>query len=113
MLPGAVTRGSRVPSPGILALWVTLRARTASPSAQAQERFALVIGADAGWSNDRPLRHAERDAEHVKEVLVELGGFAAERVQLLLDPDTAQVKAALNTLNADMRAVEGQTLLFF
>ena len=94
-------------------VWVWLWAVAASASAQAQERFALVIGANAGWSNDRPLRHAESDAEHVRDVLVELGGFAADRVQLLLDPDTAQVKAALNTLNASMRALDGQTLLFF
>jgi tetratricopeptide (TPR) repeat protein len=82
-------------------------------SAQAQERFALVIGANAGWSNDRPLRHAESDAEHVRDVLVELGGFAADRVQLLLDPDTTQVKAAFNALNASIRKMEGQALLFF
>ncbi|HEX8437981.1 MAG TPA: caspase family protein, partial [Archangium sp.] len=50
---------------------------------RAEERFAVLIGANAGWSNDRPLRYAETDAERMREVLVELGGFAPDRVVLL------------------------------
>ncbi len=75
-------------------------------SAQAEERFALLIGANAGWSNDRPLRHAETDAERVRNVLVELGGFPADRTELLRDPTTADVRASLRRLAAVLR---GQT----
>ena len=67
----------------------------AAAPALAEERHAVVIGANVGWANDKPLRHAESDAEHVRDVLVELGGFAADRVHLLRDPDTSEVRALL------------------
>lgn len=85
----------------------------AAPAASAEERFAVVIGANAGWANDKPLRHAESDAEHVRDVLVELGGFAADRVHLLRDPDTAEVRALLRRMSGWLRANRGDTLLFF
>ena len=51
-----------------------------------------------GWSSDRPLRYAENDAERVRDVLVSLGGFAPDRVILLRDPDTNEVRASLRDL---------------
>lgn len=83
-----------------------------SSTAWAEERFALIIGANAGWSNDRPLRHAETDAEHMRDVLVELGGFDPDRVYLLRDPDTSTVRARLRRLDESMRALGNNTLLF-
>lgn len=67
--------------------------------AQAEQRYALVIGSNAGWSQDRPLRYAENDAEQVRDVLISLGGFAADHVALLRDPDTAEVRGRLRTLD--------------
>lgn len=96
----------------VLALGLLGAVLAAAPAARAEERFALVIGANAGWANDRPLRHAESDAEHVRDVLVELGGFAADRVHLLRDPDTAEVRALLRRLDATLRGARGETLLF-
>jgi tetratricopeptide (TPR) repeat protein len=91
---------------------LTASVLAASPAARAEEqRFALVIGANVGWANDKPLRHAESDAEHLRDVLVELGGFAPDRVQLLRDPDTAEVRARLRRLDATLRAAGGETLL--
>ncbi|WP_164017843.1 caspase family protein [Pyxidicoccus trucidator] len=81
-------------------------------AALAEERFAVVIGANAGWANDKPLRHAESDAEHVRDVLVELGGFAPDRVHLLRDPDTASVRALLRKMSGWLRASRGESLLF-
>jgi tetratricopeptide (TPR) repeat protein len=79
-----------------------------------EERFALLIGANAGWANDRPLRHAETDAERVRDVLVELGGFPAERVLLLRDPETAEVRKALEQLSRTVRGLgEKESLVFF
>ena len=63
-----------------------------------QQRYALVIGSNPGWSMDRPLHYADNDAERVRDVLVSLGGFAADRVQLMRDPSTADVRAALRHL---------------
>jgi hypothetical protein len=66
--------------------------------ARAEQRWAIVIGSNPGWSQDRPLRYAEQDAERVRDVLVSLGGFAPDRVQLMRDPSTADVRAALRKL---------------
>jgi len=64
----------------------------------AEQRYALLIGANPGWSQDRPLRYAENDAEKVREVLVSLGGFSPDRVEVMRDPDTADVRASLRRL---------------
>jgi len=88
-----------------------LFALLASFPAFAVERFALLIGANAGWANDRPLRFAEADAERMQEVLVELGGFAPDRVWLLRDPDTAAVRAHLERLAGELRALKSRDQL--
>ncbi len=79
--------------------------------ARGEERFALLIGANAGWADDRPLRYAESDAHRVRDVLVELGGFPEERIQLLREPDTAQVREALRRLAESVKALGAQESL--
>jgi hypothetical protein len=81
--------------------------------AHAERRLALVIGANPGWSHDRPLRYAETDAERVRDVLVSLAGFAGDDVALLRDPDTADVRAALAKLDRAARAASGEGSLVF
>ncbi|MBK7862861.1 MAG: caspase family protein [Archangiaceae bacterium] len=81
--------------------------------AAADVRFAVLIGANAGWTNDRPLRHAESDAERVQQALIEVGGFEAQRVVLLRDPDTAEVRAQLRRLNDRVRAAGDDALVVF
>ncbi len=83
-----------------------------SAVAAAEERFALVIGANAGWTNDRPLRHAETDARRVRDVLLELGQFAQDRVTSLRDPDTAEVRAQLRRISQTVRSIDDRTLVF-
>lgn len=84
----------------------------AQGSAFAEQRYALVIGANPGWASDRPLRYAENDAERVRDVLVALGGFAPDRVVLLRDPDTAEVRATLRDLARIAKASSEDTLVF-
>ena len=81
-------------------------------SAFAEQRYAIVIGANPGWSSDRPLRYAENDAERVRDVLVALGGFAPDRVALLRDPDTAEVRATLRDLARVAQTSSEDTLVF-
>lgn len=81
-------------------------------SANAEQRYALVIGANPGWASDRPLRFAESDAERVRDVLVGLGGFAPDRVALLRDPDTSEVRATLRDLARVAQASAEDTLVF-
>jgi tetratricopeptide (TPR) repeat protein len=82
-------------------------------SAHAEQRYAIVIGANPGWSSDRPLRYAEHDAERVRDVLVTLGGFAPDRVALLRDPDTAEVRATLRDVARTAKNSGDDTLVFF
>jgi uncharacterized caspase-like protein len=70
----------------------------AQRTAFAEQRYALVIGSNPGWSMDRPLRYAENDAERIRDVLVSLGNFAPDRVELLRDPNTGDVRASLRRL---------------
>jgi hypothetical protein len=85
----------------------------AHSTAFADQRYAIVIGANPGWASDRPLRYAENDAERVRDVLVALGGFAPDRVALLRDPDTADVRATLRDVARVTQASSEDTTVFF
>ena len=58
--------------------------------------YALVVGSKRPGDGQQALQWADRDARRVAEVLTELGGFAPERVNLLLEPDRAELLAALD-----------------
>jgi uncharacterized caspase-like protein len=88
----------------LLALW--------HGHAHAEQRYAVVIGANPGWSSDRPLRYAENDAERVRDVLVAYGNFAPDRVSLLRDPDTSEVRATLRDLARTAQASNEETVVF-
>jgi tetratricopeptide (TPR) repeat protein len=92
--------------------WVLLLCLVAAP-ASAEERFALLLGANVGWANDRPLRYAESDAERMRQVLVELGGFPSDRVYLLRDPSTEEVRARLSSLGDTLRSLGRDSLVVF
>jgi tetratricopeptide (TPR) repeat protein len=79
----------------------------------ADQRYALIIGSNPGWSQDRPLRYAENDAERMRDVLVSLGGFAPDRVELLRDPSTAEVRASLRRLAQVAHDSSGEDTLVF
>ncbi len=82
-------------------------------AAHAEKRYAVLIGANPGWSSDRPLRYAENDAERLRDVLVALGGFDADRVSILRDPDTSEVRSTLRDLARIAKASGEDTLIFF
>lgn len=84
----------------------------ASP-AHAERRLALVVGANAGWASDRPLRFAEEDARRVRDVLVELGGVAPHDVTLLLEPSTTTLLEAFAALEAKARSSPEPTFFSF
>lgn len=99
-------------SPAERAVAVLCLLLLAAPAA-AQTRFALLVGANAGWTDDRPLRHAETDAERMRQVLLEVGGFSPERVELLREPDTGELRARLRRLAERISAAGPDTLLVF
>ena len=103
--------GWRVVS-GKFLIGVTATVLAFATPAEAERRYALVIGSNPGWSQDRPLRFAEQDALRVRDVLVSFGGFASDRVQVLRDPSTGDVRSALRKLAASARDDGEDTLVF-
>lgn len=91
--------------------WVLVLA--AALPAQAEPRFALLIGANTGWAQDAPLRHAVHDAQRLADTLTQLGGFSPEDIIVLGDPSTQQVHWALDRLEARAAASPEQGLFLF
>jgi len=86
---------------------------TVHPAAARAEpnRFAIVIGANAGDADEPTLRFAESDAERVGTVLRQLGGFQPENVITLNDLRASEVRRALISLNARVRTLSGESLM--
>src|SRR5687767_14736197 len=101
------TRGMRLGPATLVALVVAL----AALPAQGEARFALLIGANLGWTDDRPLCLGEQDAERMRDVLVELGDFAPDRVMLVKDPDTATVRSLLRRLSRTLAELQEESLV--
>jgi hypothetical protein len=66
-------------------------------------RYALVVGHDGGHADEQRLRYAEDDARRLAEVLVDLGGFAADNVTVLRAPSPDAVLGALIGINDRIR----------
>jgi hypothetical protein len=83
---------------------------TACPARAEPNRFAIVIGANAGDADEPTLRFAESDAERVGTVLRQLGGFQPENVITLNDLRASEVRRAHISLNARVRTLSGESL---
>lgn len=75
--------------------WLLLVLCLGAATALAAERVAVVIGANVGAPRRAKLWFAERDAERVARTFVELGDFDADKVQVLKQPNAAEVRASL------------------
>jgi hypothetical protein len=71
------------------------------------ERYALIVGNNAGDSDEQRLRYAEDDARRVYEVLRELGGFRPENMLLFRGEDAASFRRSLISLNDRIRTHGG------
>jgi len=78
----------------------------------APRRFAVVIGANEGDIEDRPLRYAEADAARIGEILRELGGFPADDVQVLANVTASDLRRALGSLGKRVQQLGGDSILF-
>jgi uncharacterized caspase-like protein len=85
----------------------------ASGRAHAVRHVALLVGANAGWSEDRPLRYATADARRIAATLQELGDFAREDVILLEQPTTERLLQELEAMAGRLSASTEQTLFVF
>ncbi len=61
------------------------RRAPSTPTAVVGEKWAVVIGISDYKADGLNLRYADRDAEAIRDFLIEKGGFRAERVRFLSD----------------------------
>lgn len=87
---------------GVAALLVCL----ATTPVLAADRYAIVIGVNAGDPDVPVLRYAERDAERMGEVLVRLGDVAPERLTLARPRSASELRHALTTFADQVRQSE-------
>jgi hypothetical protein len=66
--------------------------------------YAIVVGSNAGGPGQTNLRFAENDARSVGALLVELGGYPQDRVQVVLHPTPGQLRDTLAQLAERVRA---------
>lgn len=105
----------------LVASIVALTAAAAAPAWGAPpppdtHAVAIVIGANHGGGGQAPLRYAEEDARRVAAILVELGGYPADHVRLLLEPSVTELDAAIALASTELAAAAAagqQTVLFF
>src|SRR5439155_22731691 len=97
------TRGEMRPSLLLASIAVAVPLSSA-PARADVERYAVLIGDNRGAGDDVPLHYAETDAARVRDVLQELGGFAADRSVYLANVDAAPVRRTLIELNDRIRA---------
>lgn len=85
-------------------------------SAQAMERFGVVVGANVGNGTRPRLWFAENDAERFAGTLRELGDFDDAHLEVLRGPKGDEVRRALRRVEASLgraRAAGHRTLLVF
>ncbi len=86
-------------------------ALAASPGPE--RRAALIIGANAAPPGRPTLRFAFRDAEHLRDALVRVGGVRPQDAVLLRDPTPDELLASLKLLSDTLSAQATETVLYF
>jgi hypothetical protein len=77
------------------------------------EAYAVVVGSHRAGPGQVPLQYAAADAGRVRDVLVEVGGYPEDHVDLLVDPTAAELQAALAQVGAELATAPGETVLVF
>ncbi len=68
------------------------------------ERYAVIVGDNAGAADEQRLRFAETDAQHVAELLGEVGGVPDENQVVLRGKSAEQMRRALIATNERIRS---------
>jgi Caspase domain len=87
----------------VRALAICVVALAAAPARADIERYAVIIGNNAGAADEPRLRFAETDATRIGEVLSELGGVPDENQVVLRTKTADQVRRALIATNERIR----------
>jgi len=81
------------------------------------DNYAIVVGSNVGGPGQTELRFAEEDARRVGQLLVDLGGYAADRVDVVLHPTPDQLRARINAvadkINAALAAGKPTRVFFY
>ncbi|HET7504577.1 MAG TPA: caspase family protein [Kofleriaceae bacterium] len=89
----------------------------AQAPAEAVATYALVVGSNVGGPGQVALRYSEDDAHRVAATLIELGGYPAGAVDVVVHPTPDQLRAHLATLTeqvaADRAAGRQARVLFY
>jgi Caspase domain len=88
----------------LVALASAPAAASPPPDVKGMRRFALVIGANDGGTDRVTLRFAGTDARAFSRVLRDLGGAAAEDLEVLVEPSLADMRAGFARLHERMAA---------
>jgi hypothetical protein len=79
--------------------------------------YAIVVGSNAGGPGQTDLRYAEDDARRVGALLVELGGYQKDHVDIVVHPTPDQLRTRINALadklNADLAAGRQSRVFFY
>jgi hypothetical protein len=79
--------------------------------------YAIVVGSNAGGPGQTDLRYAEDDARRVGALLVELGGYKSDQVDIVVHPTPDKLRARINALadklNADLAAGRQSRVFFY
>ena len=79
--------------------------------------YAIVVGSNAGGPGQTDLHYAEDDARRVGALLVELGGYKAEQVDIVVHPTPDKLRARINALadklNVDLAAGRQSRVFFY
>jgi uncharacterized caspase-like protein len=102
------------------ALLTSLVLALCAGSARAEDAiatYAIVVGSNAAGPGQSELRYAEDDARRMGQLLVELGGYQAQHVDVVVRPTPDQLRARINLLadklNADLVAGRPSRVFFY
>ena len=80
-----------------LSIWVLLTFY--AWNAFATHRYAIVIGANKGDPSEAPLFYAQRDAQRISKVLLQIGNFKKKNIFTLIDVKSSAIEDAFAAIN--------------
>lgn len=87
-----------------LAAVAVTRPALAQPAPTDVATYAIVVGSNAGGPGQTDLRYAEEDARRVGSFLAELGGYTADKVDVVVHPTPDLLRERLAQLSTKVHA---------
>ena len=87
-----------------LACVAATRPAHAEPASAEIATYAIVVGSNAGGPGQTDLRYAEDDARRVGSFLAELGGYTADRIDVIVHPTPDLLRERLAQLGTKVAA---------